>query len=207
MELDDLIDRVATIGAIGQRKETERAIAATLSVLGERLGDDDARAVAQDLPVPLGHLILSGRHGFVFDELELYDRVRTREGVPAGFSREHAQAVCEVIGGLLSTATRARLEQHLPRAIVDLLRPVNRASMRPTTSHDARHDILATGRVGSRHPLSEARPSDAHANSVARSDDPHGTSKLSSAPGLTQESLHETLADGRPGPRRPIGEG
>jgi hypothetical protein len=52
--------------------------------------------------------------------------------------------------------------------------------------------------------MSEATADRAHADSVARSDAPHEDTKLSSARGTTQERLHETLAEGRPGPRRPI---
>jgi hypothetical protein len=64
---------------------------------------------------------------------------------------------------------------------------------------------LSEGKPGSRHPLSEARLDRAQSNSVARADEPHADTKLSSARGLTQERLHETLAVGRPGPKRTNG--
>ena len=44
------------------------------------------------------------------------------------------------------------------------------------------------------------------AHSVARSENPHADSKLSTASGLTQEILHETLAEGKPGPSRKVAD-
>ncbi|HVK68207.1 MAG TPA: DUF2267 domain-containing protein, partial [Polyangium sp.] len=65
---------------------------------------------------------------------------------------------------------------------------------------------LATGRAGSQTPLSEARPERAHGESVVRAENPHGETKLSSSRGLTQEREQETLAEGEPGPLRPVSE-
>jgi hypothetical protein len=72
------------------------------------------------------------------------------------------------------------------------------------TVDPGRGTTLATGRPGSRHPVSEAHEDRAHTESIARSDDPHGDTKLSSSRGLTQERLRETLAEGRPGPEHPV---
>lgn len=57
---------------------------------------------------------------------------------------------------------------------------------------------LASGRPGSRHPLSEAKPNGGQSNSVVESTNPHGDTKLSSSKGLTQEREKEDLAEGQP---------
>jgi hypothetical protein len=50
------------------------------------------------------------------------------------------------------------------------------------------------------------KPIEPQSESVVKNDNPHGDTKLSSAHGTTQEREHETLAEGRPGSRRPISE-
>jgi hypothetical protein len=103
------------------------------------------------------------------------------------------------------------LQRHLPQlAFLFELRettpePESPDQVRPSERPDNRWDnTLASGRPGSRHPISDARPNRAHAHSVARSDNPHGDTKLSSSHGFTQERENETLADGRPGPKRTL---
>lgn len=86
---------------------------------------------------------------------------------------EHAQAVFQGIGEAPPEVERQRLQKHLPDW-ADLfaprefgspsLRPVHAAAP-PELGHGA---TLATGRPGSRLPLSEAPPETAHAESVAR---------------------------------------
>jgi hypothetical protein len=62
---------------------------------------------------------------------------------------------------------------------------------------------LATGRPGSRHPLSEAAPSAGQSDSVVANGNPHGDRKLSSAP---DTAVADTLADGRPGSGAPLAD-
>ncbi|MBX3231426.1 MAG: hypothetical protein KIT84_10810 [Labilithrix sp.] len=78
--------------------------------------------------------------------------------------------------------------------------------MKTKSDELGRGHTLATGRPGSRHPISEARHAGAHAESVVRSDNPHGDMKLSSARGTTQEREHEDLAEGKPGADRNLAD-
>ncbi|MGK3999946.1 DUF2267 domain-containing protein [Sorangium sp. So ce1024] len=211
MDHDRFVEEVQRCAGFETRDDAERAIAVTARTLGERLLEDEAAAVAAALPGPVAAALRGATYQGDFDRDELYDRIARREGAPRGFGMEHAQAVCAVLGKALPEAARLRLQRHLPDW-ADLFapraagapppRPVH-APPPPEPGHGA---TLATGRPGSRHPLSEAHPETAHAQSVARSDDPHADTRLSSSPGLTQERLQDTLAEGRPGPERPISE-
>lgn len=58
-------------------------------------------------------------------------------------------------------------------------------------------NTLASGKPGSKHPLSGAKPDRAQSNSVARSRNPHEETKLSSTKGTTQEREKEDLAEGK----------
>ncbi|MGK4005317.1 DUF2267 domain-containing protein [Sorangium sp. So ce1036] len=211
MDHERFVEEVQRRAGFAGRDEAERAIAVTARTLGERLLEDEAAAVAGGLPGPVAAAVRGATYQGDFDRDELYDRIARREGAPRGFGMEHAQAVCQVIGEALPEAERQRLQKHLPdwadlfaprEAGAPPPRPVHAAAP-PEVGHGA---TLATGRPGSRRPLSEARPEPAHAESVARSDDPHADTRLSSSPGLTQERLQETLAEGRPGPERPVSE-
>jgi uncharacterized protein (DUF2267 family) len=192
--------------------EAERAIAVTARVLGQRLLSSECVAVAGALPAPVAGRLLRTAYERDFDLDELYDRVARGEGIQPGFGREHAQAVCQAIGTALPHEVRLRLQRHLPAEMAFLFEPHDAGAPPP---RPARADpavepgagtTLATGRPGSRHPLSEGRADRAHQGSVARSDDPHADTKLSSARGLTQERLGESLASGQPGPAHPVSQ-
>jgi hypothetical protein len=103
------------------------------------------------------------------------------------------------IADALDAEARARVRRALALAIGALLSPREDGvpPPHPEPPRAPAPGTLATGRPGSRHPLSEARADRAHAHSVVREENPHGATKLSSAPGLTQEREGETLASGR----------
>ncbi|WP_437646959.1 DUF2267 domain-containing protein [Sorangium sp. So ce362] len=211
MEYERFVEEVQRRAGLEGRDEVERAIVATARTLGERLLEHEAAAVAGGLPGPVAAAVRGVAYQGDFDRDELYDRVARREGAPRSFGMEHAQAVCQVIGEALPEAERLRLQRHLPD-LADLFTPRAAGAPPPRPLHAApppdvgQGSTLASGRPGSHHPLSEARPATAHTESVARSDDPHAETRLSSSPGLTQERLGDTLAEGRPGPEHPVSE-
>jgi uncharacterized protein (DUF2267 family) len=61
---------------------------------------------------------------------------------------------------------------------------------------------LAGGRPGSSRPLADAQPPAGQADSIATSDDPH-PDRLAAAHGPGPQDEEDTLADGRPGRKRP----
>jgi uncharacterized protein (DUF2267 family) len=196
--------------------EARSALQATLTALRGGLTDDEAQALAEDIDAPWAAPL---REGFYEGELaveEFYRLVAFHEQRRLSVGAEHAQLVCRVLGGLLSTSTLQRLTRHVP-----LLAREFDAAPAPQVILCAEHlraaaapeHTLAAGRPGSSRPLSEARPDSSQAlsggrpesgqaHSVAQSDDPHGDTKLSSARGLTQEREGESLARSQRSVRR-----
>jgi hypothetical protein len=173
--------------------------------------DDEARALADELGSTLAAPFRSGCYQGELPVEELYRLTAFHEERRLSVAAEHAQTVCGLLSEVLPDATCQRLHRALPQLTALLARPTEYPMS--TGAHHLRAEpaaehTLAAGRPGSRHPLSEARPTSsqplsearpdlAHANSVARSDAPHAETKLSSAPGLTQERELESLARSR----------
>ncbi len=203
-----LLEKIMSRG-IPDRAVAERAARATLAVLGERLTEDEASALASRLPEELGSVVQRSEYDSDFDAAEFYERVRRRERGTPGGAREHADIVLRAVGESLDDAVRSRLLRALPDALGQRL--VATAPGEPPAYPEAKHaprlSTLASGRPGSHHPLSEASPPRGHTHSVVCNDNPHGDTKLSSSEGLTQERLRESLSTGKPPqPDRPIYE-
>jgi uncharacterized protein (DUF2267 family) len=207
MDFEAVLDHIFVRAALeGDRERATRALLATLGALIAHLEPYDAQDLRSELPPAL--LARLDAAGEV--EPDVVRAIAAREPTTWGFAIEHAQAVGEALVLELRPELLTRLRRRLPPALAALLEP------RPTSTapppHPTRAPValgegttLATGRPGSRHPLSDSHPSAQH-HSVASSDDPHGDTKLSSARGLTQERTGDTLATGRPGSHRPISE-
>ena len=200
MTLDDLLERFARRG-LPDSETAMRAVRSTLAVLGERLVDDEAAALAGVLPAELATSLERVEYDADFGSADLYERVGRRELTTAGDAKEHAEIVIGALGELLDDDLRMRLARALPRQVGAVLlgRPAfgeppphrmpSRAPTAPTT--------LAMGCSGSRHPLCEATAPAGQTHSVACNPSPHDGTKLSTSRGLTQERLHESLADSR----------
>lgn len=212
MSYEDLLAEVERRAGLETPDEAARVVAVAARALGERLLPDEGGPLADALPTPVAQRIREARYERDFDLDELCDRVGRGEGAGRDFGREHAQAVYQVFGESLPEAVRVRLQRHLGPELGALFEPRARPLPPPRPVHGAppigpgHGTTLATGRPGSRRPLSEAREDRAHAESVARAANPHGDTKLSSSRGLTQERLRETLADGEPGPEHPVSD-
>jgi len=202
IESSRITARIVELGIVPTRA-AEHALRATLGALSEHLADDERRALAAALGSWASFVLHTPARRGAFAIEDLYEGVRRRERITSGFAREHAQIVFRALGDLMPRETCARLERALP-PVATLFAHGDAAPAPPHSSPSVRHHTLATGRPGSAHPISESPPPSAHAHSVARSDDPHGDSKLSSAHGLTQESVDESLANAKPDARRTI---
>jgi hypothetical protein len=209
LQRHDLLGRIAQLaGARADDPTIERTLLATLGELAAELPDVDRRALLDVTPSecvpPELHEPSSGSP---------IDRVARRAALPLGRAREETAAVVRALAEALSAEARARLFRHVDpelRALVSAMdhAPESTAAHAPPAPVRRAPPTLATGRPGSEHPLSEARPDVAHAHSIARSDEPHADTKLSSAHGITQERLHETLSEGAPPqPSRTIARG
>jgi uncharacterized protein (DUF2267 family) len=176
MNEQQLLDEVMVRMGAATHAQARRAIVATLMTLGERLGSEDKLAVAAELPRELADHLLSFVVDPALDLPEFYARVARREGVGKGFAFEHAQAVTRGLSALLSKQARSQL---CIDVWPELVRPsLDGSGVRPTVGPPAIAEpalalgrpTLATGRPGSRRPLSEGRPlRRTHRSSVVRS--------------------------------------
>ena len=151
MDESELIEIVKTrIGAAADA-EAERAIEAVLTTLGERMQAIDVQTVAAELPQRFAPALQLRSHDPGMGLEEFYARVSRRAGLSHGFAREHVQAVCRALWALLGPRARPCIG-----VWPELVRPSLADRLPPVVSTHGR--TLATGRPGSGHPLSEARP-------------------------------------------------
>ena len=199
MTLEGLLESLARRG-LPDRETAKRAVRATLAVLGERLVDDEAAALAAVLPAELAQAVDNVEYDADFGSADLYERVARRELTAAGAAKEHAEMILGALGEFLDDDLRARLARALPRQVGDVLLGRPPWDEPPPHGMPGRAEAattLAMGRTGSRHPLCDATAPACQTHSVACNPSPHDDTKLSTSRGLTQERLHESLADSR----------
>jgi uncharacterized protein (DUF2267 family) len=212
-ELARWISEVGSRASLADGGAARHVLDAVFETLGEVLLADELAPIVKRVPVELGAAIRRGAdRGLAPGNVDdLVAGVEWREHTSEAVAREHVTAVCEILAGRMDRDARDRLHADLPAGLRELL------SLRETSGHVHRdpparadapppRDTLATGNPRSRRPVSEARLETAHSQSIARSDNPHEETKLASARGTTQERLGESLAEGAPGPRRPVSE-
>jgi uncharacterized protein (DUF2267 family) len=94
----------------------ERAAQATMETLGERITGDQARMLAEDLPVELRMWLLSdGSEAQRFDVGEFLRRVAEREKVDSETAEQHVKAVFVALARLVRSDEMAKLEGQLPQ--------------------------------------------------------------------------------------------
>jgi uncharacterized protein (DUF2267 family) len=163
MTYRELIARMRSLCAFGSDEEAERALAVSARVLGEVLAVDEAEAVAKALPEALARCVRGAEPRPALGLAEVYGRVARREGVRFGFGAEHAQVAFQIVGEALPEEVRARLQRHLGQRLGQLLEPrvlepVPEREYAAPPPEPGQGTTLASGRPGSRHPLSEGRP-------------------------------------------------
>lgn len=209
LDYDQLLVFVRDGCGLHSRDEAERVTRTVLSALGDFLAKDVLEIIARELPPSAAQALRTGAKRARFDRDEFFARVARREKVDEGFGLEHAEVVCAGIGSALPQHIAARLSRELPPEAANLFSVIDDRTNERPSSLPARvpRTTLAEGRPTSSRPLSESVPPRAQLHSVVNEANPHADTKLSSSSGLTQESLAETLATGRPGPKRPISGG
>lgn len=196
--------------------EAATVLETTLECLGEGLRLSERASLAEALPAALRDaLMASPDEGAPVARAHLVSRLATVEAVGPGLALELAAVVCGVLTEQLPADRvvflRARVANDLAALFVRRHEDLSELAPPPAPhvfeTEFARH-TLSEGRPGSEHPLSEARPTRVQPGSVAADGpDMHGGRRLSTTRGTEQEQLHETLAEGKPGSRRPLAEG
>lgn len=199
VEADALVARIRALTGLDTEQEALLAAEATFSALGERLHPQDISAVANVLPGRFARALHTRSWPGDFELEELFRRVARAEGVNLGFAREHVLSTCRALGEMLGDEARRTVQRSLPAPFAALFAPYD-AEGAPAPYHApaGEHHTLATGRPGSTHTIAESRPPIAQSHSVVREKNPHADTKVSSAHGLTQERLDESLATARP---------
>jgi uncharacterized protein (DUF2267 family) len=188
MDSELLIERVRRWGGIASKREAERATLAALRALRDAMLDDEAAALADELPERFRDPLRRSAGPSIVEVDELYRRAARSLGIPVGVALEHVQAVCQALASLLPPAVLVRLTQAMPN-FPELFIVPDRTS-HPAAIVGGQAQTLAEGRAGSQHPLSEARPGSSH--------------PLSEATPMTLEAT--TIAAGRPGSENPLSE-
>jgi uncharacterized protein (DUF2267 family) len=174
----------------------DRVARMVISGIGTYLPAAHAQLAADELPPELGAALIAG-DGLA---VPIEERI-VALGQTVGRARELIASVCRVLAEQLSIEAIAAIRRALPPDLAALV--VSPALEHHEISAEPAATTLATGRPGSRHPISDSARSARQPESIT-SDNPHADTKLSSSSGTTQERHHETLADGRPGSSRPL---
>jgi len=101
--------------------EAEGVCHIVLSVIGERLGDTEVRAIGAELPARLRTTLEAAPDEGDVAIAALFAEVGDREGVPVEVAAEHTQVVCEVLYEALDDRLRDHLAS-LASPLADLFR-------------------------------------------------------------------------------------
>lgn len=211
MELAEIIDRdLVERGLRLPEGEVER-IRRILRVLGTIVQPDDRAALTAELELPDGAPLLAEGYAGPRNESSFFADVEEATGLSPGEARELTEMICTHICQRISPGLRERLERHADPSLVHLWRDhgvieapaVEASPHHPPAPQPGQGHTLASGRPGSRHPVSEAGPP-AHPDSVVANPDPYGDRKLSSARGFSAEQKGRTLSEGRSGSEHPV---
>jgi uncharacterized protein (DUF2267 family) len=198
-----MIDELRWRGGLADSTAAARTMAAVLEVLGQALSPSEAETVAGALPPPLATALLARRVRRQPSVIELYEHVADRAAASFSQGREQAQVACQLIVDALDEDRGRFLRERLTPEWRQLFEPIDRGTDVELPGPAGAGRTLATGRPGSTHPLSEARPFAGAEDSVVQSENPHAGEKLSSAPGARPG---RPIAGSRAGSEVPLSE-
>jgi uncharacterized protein (DUF2267 family) len=158
ISMADVLARLAEQGLTDEA--ARRSLHATIAVLGERLVDDEARALSEVLPGELAESIEGVEYDTDFSTDELFERVRRRMRTTGGRAREDAEIVLAALGDLVSRDRRHRIARGLPEQAREIWLASRELGAPPpyrSASRAPAIPTLASARPGSTRPLSEGR--------------------------------------------------
>ena len=131
---------------LADRMAAARALLATLRMLGERLHDPEAAALARALPLELRRVVEETEYDRDFDANEAYRRLAHVMGVPYEDARAQSDIVMRALGEIIGGDLVTRLERVLPERLTRTLRPVEYAAPTPYRASGIWHTIAAHSR-------------------------------------------------------------
>lgn len=126
MSYDSLLNDLIQRAGFPSREEASTAVHGVVDALGDALAPDDAAALAEALPPPLGSVLMRGSQSGLGGD-GFYDRVGARADVGPDVAQHHARAVLEAIAQDLPAPLRQRLAGALPNAMNVAPAPPTRA--------------------------------------------------------------------------------
>lgn len=123
MQTDQLINAVRESTGLTDNAGAERAVRATLTVLGQRLKGGETRDLAAQLPAELKEHLPAEGPGEQFDVTSFFERVATEEGggVTVAQARQHARATAKALEAAVSAGEWQHLASQLPEDYADML--------------------------------------------------------------------------------------
>ena len=116
MKYDQFVKQVEARGSFENREHAEKAVRATLSVLGSRLAGGETKDLASQLPPEVGAALPQTGGGETFGLDEFLRRVASEEGTGCGpdVVRQHARAVLNTLSESVTEGELEDVRSQLP---------------------------------------------------------------------------------------------
>jgi uncharacterized protein (DUF2267 family) len=123
MQEHEFVSAVKESLALPDNQSAERAVRATLTVLGQRLAGGETKDLASQLPGGLKDVLPAQGGGERFDVDTFYQRIAEQEGdgVTVAQARQHARAIAKGLETALSDGEWQNFTSQLPQDFQDFL--------------------------------------------------------------------------------------
>ncbi|HSM54963.1 MAG TPA: DUF2267 domain-containing protein [Candidatus Sulfomarinibacteraceae bacterium] len=120
MQTDEFVRRVQEEVNLSLGGDALQVVEATLATLGERLGRDERRALAAQLPQQLKTYALTYEETSRYHLEEFYNRVAARAGVSRPEAVDWSRAVLSVLRSAVTAGQMEKIRQTLPDEFEEL---------------------------------------------------------------------------------------
>ncbi|MEJ2886635.1 DUF2267 domain-containing protein [Actinomycetospora aeridis] len=123
MQQQEFVSAVKESLDLPDNRSAERAVRATLTVLGQRLEGGEAKDLASQLPGGLAEALPDQGAGERFDVDTFYQRIAEQEGegVTVAQARQHARAIAKGLETALTDGEWRNFTSQLPKDFQDFL--------------------------------------------------------------------------------------
>jgi uncharacterized protein (DUF2267 family) len=123
MQEHEFVSAVKESLSLPDNQSAERAVRATLTVLGQRLAGGEAKDLASQLPGGLGDVLPAEGGGERFGVETFYERIAEQEGdgVTVAQARQHARAIAKGLETALTDGQWQDVTSQLPQDFQDFL--------------------------------------------------------------------------------------
>jgi uncharacterized protein (DUF2267 family) len=131
MKYDEFISQVSKRANIDSREAAERAVAATLETLGQRLAGGEPKDLASQLPPEIAMFLQQpdSGSGEAFSVDEFFWRVSQREGVDLTEATFHARVILGLLSESVTMGEIQNVQAQLPNDFAQLFDVQNEGSL------------------------------------------------------------------------------